>query len=163
MANKSDAKTLEEIKSAVRYCRANNIPPEEFMCDGVDIYRKAIKSIRNVGTWAIDLIILGLIAMIIMKIAGLNVWGGPLEIIIYIVAIILLSQIALKIYELGVTPYAMLVLILLVIPIAPFAMPIFISVILIIPIIIALVRWSTYRNWYNDVKKRIRKIEKANK
>lgn len=157
MATKDDSATVDVIYRITKTCCDYNLKPEALMCDGATLYFHAIKAMRRIGTWTIGLLMLGIVLTIIFCIAGfmsMPVW----QIIVYIIAIVLLGAVSLNFYYLKTTPAGLIIYMILTTILAPFAMPLFLAAIMIFPIIVALVRWSTYSNWFNDVKKRVREF-----
>ena len=157
MATKDDSSTVDVIYKTTKTCCDYNLKPEALMCDDATLYFYAIKAMRRVGTWTIGLLELGIVLTIIFCIAGsisMPLW----QIIVYIIAIVLLGAVSLNFYYLKTTPAGLIIYMILTAVLAPFAMPIFLAAIMIFPIVVALARWSTYKNWFDGVKKRIQEF-----
>ena len=151
MATKEDLEILKIIRDVVAYSNARNMQPEEILCGGVKVYYVAIRSIRSVGIWMASLTLLGIIVTVTLGVTGhlTQTWW---TIIIYIVGIICVGQISLKFYQFEVPPTAMLVYLFLVVPVSIFGMPSIFALLLIFPVARALIRWTTYKRWFNHMK-----------
>lgn len=148
--HKNNAITVSVIREIYSYCQRMRLQPElTFARENVAHY-KALKAVRSVGMWTIDLILLGIIITLFMCFNA--VWSMEgWQIAVYVVAILVLGRISLRLYELNGTSNTILVLLTLTILLAPFAMPWFIAIPLLIPIFNALARWDSYKKWFDEL------------
>lgn len=157
MATREDEMTINVIRSMVKQLEDQHLNVEEELADGVDIYYQAIRSVRNAGIWAVDI---GLLDVVLMVIYVLNHDTGLpayISLGIIVAAILISGHLALKLYWFKATPPMALFILLIIVPIEAFALHYWYIPLVAIPIIKALFKWSTYRSWYNEMRKLVAK------
>ena len=159
MATKEDYEILEKITDRIREAKRNrkNIPAT--LCMDKEYYRKAIDSIRTSGLWTVFSslcsMIISLTASIIVVLNTNNYlnWG---EVAGYLLGIIIVTGVPAiigdRIYRLDLTPTSILVLLIITLLFNLFLSAGILPFISLVLNIIALVRWSTYKDWFYNVK-----------
>lgn len=168
MATRRDMQILTIIRYEKDQAKKRREDVGIYLSGGERLYAKAVNSQRNAGIATIVCGVLGVIALSVKTVTGLNAIGMTQNLLSYATVVILISGVGIimgtKTYSLNITPTTMLILTILQLLYSLFLLVGFIPLVSVIFNIIALVRWSTYRNWFNDIdveyyKERARKHE----
>lgn len=155
MASRRDSEKIRLIRILRNRAKSNKVDLYKLLARKDELYEKAIKAQRWAGLATMGCGIIGFTSLIALTIfssinAGINV-DVLSYIIIAVIFLAIILPITLKTSSLTTTPTTMLVLTIIQLIISIFLFSGIAPLVALILNIIALVRWSTYRNWYDEV------------
>lgn len=167
MATLEQVKTLEFIEQKRKLAKNKEIPVAAYLSSGHDKYKSTLNTFISIGSLSIVASCLGAVwaALGLAAMLSQNVnmtaldWATVIfEFAVYIVSI----ELGTKLYRLDVTPNfalaSLIVLLALNVIVFMGILPCF----TVIFSIIGLVRWSTYKNWFNAITNSLIKKRKTN-
>ena len=174
MATRSDSEKIKLIRILKKRAKSSGSNLYKILSRKDELYEKAIRAQRNAGLMTLTCGIVGFWALVIYTIisninAGINV-NIASYIIIAAIYLGIIIPISTKTASLTTTPTVMLVLTIIQLLFTLLLFSGIIPLIAVVYNIIALARWSTYRNWYDEVsvgfykgEESIQKKEKSQK
>ena len=167
MADRIDSEKVKLIRILRKRAKRTGTDLYELLSRKDEFYGRAIKAQRSAGLMTLICGSLGSIITVAYTIYSSISYGINIDIVsyVFILAIILgiIITISLKTSSLMTTPTVMLVLTIIQLIITLLLFGGIIPLIAVIYNIIALVRWSTYRNWYEDISVAYYRGEKPTK
>lgn len=174
MATRSDSEKIRLIRILKKRAKSSGSNLYKILSRKDELYEKAIRAQRDAGLMTLTCGIVGFLALVMYTIisninADINV-NIASYIIIVAIYLSIIIPISTKTASLTTTPTVMLVLTIIQLLFTLLLFSGIIPLIAVVYNIIALVRWSTYRNWYDEVsvgfykgEKPIQKKEKVQK
>ena len=165
MADRRDSEKIRLIRILKKRAKRSRSNLYDLLSRKDEFYGKAIRSQRCAGLMTLICGILGFLFSFAYTIYSNIISGISVNIVSYvIIAVIILSliiPISLRTSSLIVTPTTMLVLTIIQLIITLLLFGGIIPLVATIFNIVALVRWSTYRNWYDEISVAYFKGEKT--
>ncbi|MDO4220189.1 MAG: hypothetical protein Q4D22_03100 [Candidatus Saccharibacteria bacterium] len=167
MADRIDSEKIKLIRVLKSRAKRSGTDRFKLLAKKDELYEKAIRSQYNAGFFTLICGVLGLIVTMIFAIKSNIDSGISVDVLSYaIIAAAFLGiiiPICLKTMSLTTTPTVMLVMTIIQLILTILCFAGILPLIALIFNIIALVRWSTYRNWYEEVSVAYYKGEKPAK
>ena len=164
MASRKDSEKIRLIELLKNRSKRTGANLYSLLAKNDFMYEKAIASQRRAAIWTLICCILGLIVTIALNVWSKITYGTDVDIVSYILIFGLLSGIVVlvtyKTIFLTTTPTVILVMTIFQLILSVLFFTGIIPLIALVFNIIALVRWSTYRNWYDEISIAFYKGEK---
>lgn len=161
MATEKQLLKIEKIQKDMNRARANKKDIAKELSRGRVGYEKAIRSMMTVGSWAaIVPILVAAAAILRFVIPFLNISKYTPEdyqiilLVIYLVACGTSSVLGYKLWNLDVTPFFALISLIVILACNLCLFMGVLPIVTAILAVVALVRWGTFCNWFNGVKRR---------
>ncbi len=155
MADRRDSEKIRLIRILKKRAKRSGADRFKLLAGKDEFYEKAIESQYNAGFFSLVCCILGLVVAIVYAVIGSIQSGAGVDVISYTIIVCaflgVLFPICLKTMSLTTTPTVILVLTIIQLILTILMFGGIIPLIALIFNIIALTRWSTYRNWYDEV------------
>lgn len=167
MADRIDSEKVKLIRILRKRAKRTGTDLYELLSRKDEFYGKAIKAQRNAGLMTLICGSLGSIIVVAYTVFSSISYGINIDIVSYVLILAILLgiiiPIGLKTSSLMTTPTVMLVLTIIQLIITLLLFGGILPFIAVIYNIIALVRWSTYRSWYDDISVAYYRGEKPTK